>query len=88
MQFNIGDRLVCVDGRVRWQTGMECQVISITRDDFLEVLFLNGRENILKPSRFVYADPTFNNLSPVERKIRQMEKRFKTWQERKVNAMV
>lgn len=86
-EFNVGDRVVCTNGRVSWQTGMEGVVtdtyLSANGQDMIGILFENGRDNDLLASRFAFVDPYIISLSPVCRKIRQMEKRFQAWQEKK-----
>lgn len=89
MQFNVGDRVVCQGTRSGARVEELATVLRSYKgdegDDFVYVRFDKDEMELDMFSwRFILDD----GLSPVCRKIRQMEKRFQNWQERKTHAMV
>lgn len=90
VQFNVGDRVVCVDGWEKGFNGEEGTVLGFwagQRDPskfVVQVKFDNHpRVKEWYSYRFELVDPTTIGLSPICRKIRQMEKRWLNYQQRK-----
>lgn len=87
--FNLGDRVVCEGTRRGERKGEVGTVVgrarSVGGDDLVRVKFdRDGHTLELFPQRFRLDD----GVSSVCRKIRQMEHRWVTFQERKANGMV
>lgn len=85
-EFKIGDRVVCHSGRISWQTGLDGIIEFINEGDedtLLHVRFSNGKRDELYARRFEL-DTAPNAVC---RKIRQMEKRWLNYQQRKANEM-
>lgn len=87
--FNVGNRVICEGIRKGERQGESAVVTGVTTTVDGEPLIVvrfdkDGKTFSFFPWRFILDD----GVSPVCRKIRQMEKRFQNWQERKTHAMV
>lgn len=87
--FNVGDRVICQGtgkgGRLEELAVVTGLTTNVDGETLIVVRFdKDGETHSFFPWRFILDD----GASPVCRKIRQMEKRFQNWQERKKHAMV
>ena len=81
--FNVGDEVLCTSSRLGTLDGC-IGIVTDVSGEYLSVLFPHKQAPTdMFKWRFELADPTLKGLSTVCLKIRQMEKRWQKFQERK-----